>query len=121
MPDNQLKKQKIILNQKENGDEFLDLGWIKKTTVRYIPNDKITTDLLKKLPAIAGVAFVKESYFKMGLMIAHEGMIIDQKDIIHASQEFNQTVRMDFMDYYFKENAPRFDGVMIFSFHPLES
>ena len=54
-------------------------------------------------------------------MIAHEGMIIDQKDIIHASQEFNQTVRMDFMDYYFKENAPRFDGVMIFSFHPLES
>ena len=121
LPDNQLKKQKIILNQKENGDEFLDLGWIKKTTVRYIPNDKITTDLLKKLPAIAGVAFVKESYFKMGLMIAHEGMIIDQKDIIHASQEFNQTVRMDFMDYYFKENAPRFDGVMIFSFHPLES
>ena len=100
MLDDQLKKQKIILNQKENGDEFLDLGWIKKTTVRYIPNDKITTDLLKKLPAIAGGACVKESYFKMGLMIAHEGMIIDQKDIIHASQEFNQTVRMDFMDFY---------------------
>ena len=121
MPDKQLKKQTIILNQKENGDEFLELDWTKKTTARYIPNDKITTDLLNKLPAIVGVAFVKESYFKMGLMIAHEGMIIDQKDIIHASQEFNQTVRMDFMDYYFKKNTPRFDGVMIFSFHPLES
>jgi len=119
--DDQLEKRTITLNQKQNGDEFLELDWSKKTSASYIPNDMLSTELLKKLPTVAGVAFVKESYFKMGLMIAHEGMIVDQKDIIHASQEFKKTVRMDFMDYYFNEDGPRFDGIMIYSFHPLES
>ena len=67
------------------------------------------------------MAFVKKSYFKMGLVIAHEGIIIDNKDIIHASQEFGKTVQMDFLDYYFTDDEPRFDGVIFFSFHPLES
>ena len=117
----QLEKRTITLNQKQNGDEFLELDWSKKTSASYIPNDMLSTELLKKLPTVVGVAFVKESYFKMGLMIAHEGMIVDQKDIIHASQEFKKTVRMDFMDYYFNKDGPRFDGIMIYSFHPLES
>ena len=77
--------------------------------------------LLNNLPSIAGVAFVKESYFKMGLVVAHEGMIIDNKNIVHASSEFGKTVNMDFMKYYFLDDGPRFDGVLIFSFNPIES
>ena len=63
----------------------------------------------------------EKAYFKMGLIIAHEGIIIDNKDIIHASQEFGKTVQMNFLDYYFADNKARFDGVVFFSFHPLES
>ena len=114
-----IQRISLILNQKQNGDEFLDLDWKKKVNVGYIPNNMINYKLLSKLPSIAGVAFVKKSYFKMGLAIAHEGMIIDNHSIIHASQEYEKTVQMNFLDYYFTDEGPRFDGVMFFTFHPL--
>tara|TARA_B100001996_G_scaffold73995_1_gene54613 strand:+ start:19413 stop:20270 length:858 start_codon:yes stop_codon:yes gene_type:complete len=116
-----IQRINLTLNQKENGDEFLDLDWTKNVSVSYIPNNMINNELLNELPSIAGVAFVKKSYFKMGLAIAHEGMIIDNQDIIHASQEYEKTVQMNFLDYYFTDEGPRFDGVMFFTFHPLGS
>ena len=118
---NKFEKIDLTLNEKENGDEFLDIKWSKKISIKFIPSQMIDPGLLEKIPSVAGVAFVKKSYFKMGLVIAHEGIIIDNKDIIHASQEFGKTVQMDFLDYYFTDDEPRFDGVMFFSFHPLES
>ena len=116
----QLESVEIILNRKEDGKEFLDLGWEKSTSIQYIPSNNITQEILQKLPHVAGVAFVKKTYFKMGLVVAHEGMIIDQKNIIHASSEYEKTVNIDFMDYYFRENGPLFDGVLFYSFHPMK-
>ena len=83
-----LERIDITLNEKNNGKEFLDLGWQRKTTAYFIPSDKISMKVMSNLPEVVGVAFVKRSYFKMGLIVAHEGIIVDQKDIIHASQEF---------------------------------
>ena len=119
--DDDLKTVKLTLNRKEDGKEFLKLNWQKNTTIQFIPNSMIDNYLLNNLPSVAGVAFVKESYFKMGLVVAHEGMIIDQKNIIHASAEFKKTVLMDFMDYYFINDNPRFDGILIYSFNPIKS
>ena len=110
----------LTLNKKEDGDEFLKLGWQKPTTIQFIPNKFVGEDLLDKLPQIVGAAFVKKTYFKMGLVVAHEGMIIDNKNIVHASSEFGKTVNMDFMKYYFLDDGPRFDGVLLFSFNPIE-
>ena len=117
---NQLEKIDITLNRKKDGSEFLDLDWEKKTTIYFIPNKQINKKLLSKLPDVCGVAFVKKAYFKMGIVIAHEGMIIDQKNLIHASSEYGKTVNIDFIDYYFRDNGPLFDGLLIYSFHPLE-
>lgn len=111
----------ITLNRKADGSEFLDLDWEKKTTVSYIPSERITKELLKSLPEVCGVAFVKKAWMKMGLIIAHEGLLIDQKNIIHASAEYGATVNVDFMKYYFRENGPLFDGVMIYAFNPIPS
>ena len=116
----QLESVEIILNRKEDGKEFLDLGWEKSTSIQYIPSNNITKEILQKLPHVSGVAIVKKTYFKMGLVVAHEGMIIDQKNIIHASSEYEKTVNIDFMDYYFRENGPLFDGVLFYSFHPMK-
>ncbi len=116
----QLEKVDITLNRKENGSEFLDLNWEKKTTIYFIPNKQINKKLLSKFPDVSGVAFVKKAYFKLGIVIAHEGMIIDQKNLIHASSEYGKTVNIDFMDYYFRDDGPLFDGLLIYSFHPLE-
>lgn len=121
LPEDHLESVSITLNQKESGDAFLDLGWNKPTSISYIPNGKINAELLKKLPDIVGVAFVKKSYFKMGLVVAHEGMIINRKNIIHASSEYGETVNMDFLEYYFRPEGPLFDGVLFFKFNPLKS
>ena len=100
----------ILLN------EFLELGWKKPTIVYYIDSEKIDNKVLEKLPIVAGAAFVKESYFDMGLVVSHEGVIIDKSEIIHASSEFGKTVKMDFLEYLLPKGKPRFDGVIFFSF-----
>jgi len=116
---NQLEKVDITLNRKENGSEFLDLDWEKSTTIHFIPNEHIDHNLLSKLPNICGVAFVKEAYFKMGIVTAHEGMIVDKRNLVHASSEYEKTVNVDFMDYYFRDKGPLFDGIMVYSFQPI--
>ena len=119
LPNDQLKTVTITLNKKTDGKTFLDLDWQKPTSIQYISSENLNSKVLENLPNVAGVAFVRESYFKMGLVVAHEGMVIDQKNIIHASAEYGETVSMDFMEYYFREEGPLFDGVLFYSFHPL--
>lgn len=119
LPLDVLEKVDIELNRKVDGSPFLDLGWSKTTTVYFIPNDKINQKLLRRLPEVCGVAFVKKKWFKMGLVIGHEGMIIDRKNIIHASSEYGETVTLDFMEYYFRTEGPLFDGIMVYAFTPL--
>lgn len=115
-----LKHVTLSLNEKHDGGEFLDIAWSKSVNVDYIPNDDITKELLEKLPSIIGVAFVKESYFKMGLVMAHEGMLMDGKYLLHAGQNAERTLIEDFMNYYFPEKGARFDGIMLYELHPLE-
>ena len=117
--DDELAVQTITLNRQENGTEFLKLGWSLEADVKYITNDQITKELLSKLPRLAGVAFVKPSYFSKGIISAHEGMIIDGRDLLHAGQAAGETVKQDFMKYYFTDNGPRFGGIMLFEFNPL--
>ena len=119
LPNDQLKTVTITLNKKTDGKTFLDLDWQKPTSIQYISSENLNSKVLQNLPNVVGVAFVRESYFKMGLVVAHEGMVIDQKNIIHASAEYGETVSMDFMEYYFREEGPLFDGVLFYSFHPL--
>ncbi len=116
LPRSALDSVNITLNRKADGEAFLDLGWERNLTAYYIPNEKITADLLAKLPAIVGVTFVKPKYFKMGIVMGHEGMIIDGKYVLHASQSAGETVKLDFLEYYFPEDGAFFGGIMIFAF-----
>lgn len=116
LPKAALDSVNITLNKKDDGEEFLDLGWDRTMTAYYIPNHEITKELMAKLPTIVGVTFVKPKYFKMGIVMGHEGMIIDGKYLVHASQSAGETVKLDFLKYYFPEGGPFFDGIMIFEF-----
>jgi hypothetical protein len=117
--ENDLEKVKIELNKKHDGSEFLDLNWSSNETIKFIPTVKIAENILLNLPAVSGVAFVKKSYFKMGIVIAHEGYLIDQTNLIHASSEYNKTVNVDFLSYLFNDGDPRFDGVMFYKINPI--
>ena len=114
-----LKSIEIVLNSKEDGSHLLDLDWSKDVQLSYIKNENIDSKLLEKLPEICGVAFIRESYFNNGLAIAHEGIIIDRTNLIHASSIAKETVNVDFLDYYFGGDEPTFDGIMIYKFVPL--
>ncbi|NQV15989.1 DUF1460 domain-containing protein [bacterium] len=116
LPRTVLDSVNITLNKKEDGKEFLKLDWKRSMTAYYIPNEQITAELLAKLPTIVGVCFVKPKYFKMGIVMGHEGMIIDGKYLLHASQDSGETVKLDFLDYYFPEDGAFFGGIMIFEF-----
>ena len=114
--EDKLQKVSITLNQKVDGSQFLNLDWTDKTEVHYIPNDQITDAMLNKLPGLVGIAFVRKSYFKMGIVTAHEGMLLDGKKLLHAGQDAGLTVMEEFKDYYFTKKGPKFDGIMLFDF-----
>jgi hypothetical protein len=116
---NDLEKVEIELNKKYDGSEFLDLNWSSNESIYYIPSEKISEKILLKLPQVCGVAFVKRKYFKLGIVIAHEGYIIDKTNLIHASSEFKKTMNVNFIDYYFQNGEPKFDGVMFYKINPI--
>ncbi|RMF06833.1 MAG: DUF1460 domain-containing protein, partial [Candidatus Neomarinimicrobiota bacterium] len=97
LPREKLAEAKLTLNRKADGGEFLPIHWEREVDLFYIPNDQINADLLRKLPKVCGVAFVRRSYMDKGILIAHEGMIIDQKDLIHASLSAGYTQRIPFL------------------------
>ena len=111
-----LSSLKITLNKKNNGHKFLDINWESDQVINFIPKEYVNKSLLNDLPNICGIAFVKLAYKKMGLLIAHEGVLMDKKDFIHASSEKNETVKVDFIKYFWIKGRARFDGIMIFDF-----
>ncbi len=116
----ELENVDLLINVKEDGSELLEINWSKNIQLSYIPNNRIDSELLEKLPQVCGIAFVRKSYFKDGLAIAHEGILIDKKDLIHASSLAMKTVKVDFLNYYFSDGEPSFDGIMIYKFVPLD-
>ncbi len=119
IPVEKLAVTEVTLNLKEDGTEFLDLGWRRPIRLEYIPNGQINTDLLSRLPDVCIVSFMKSKYYKQGIIFGHEGMIVDNKYLIHASQLAGETVKLDFLAYYFPEDGPFFDGIVISRFMPL--
>tara|TARA_B100001250_G_scaffold38147_1_gene30447 strand:+ start:305 stop:1132 length:828 start_codon:yes stop_codon:yes gene_type:complete len=109
----------IILNKKADGSQFLDLSWSSENKIYFIPVNQINQSILSKLPDVCGAAFVRKSYFKNGIVIAHEGVLIDNKELIHASSKQLKTVKVDFLDYINNNGDSKFDGIMFYKFHSL--
>ena len=104
----------LTLNRSQEGKPALAIPWQKPMTIRYLPVSEVTPTLLERLPSpVAGVAFVRKKLFPQGLVVAHEGLVIDQKWLVHANSIKKETVKVDFLAYL-KKNADWFDGVIFF-------
>ncbi len=121
LPLEELELAELTLNEKADGSEFLELGWNRPIQLYFIPNEKITAELLAKLPEVCIVSFVRKTFFELGIIFGHEGMIINGSKLIHASQSAGETVLLDFLDYYFPDDGPFFDGIVISRFVPLSA
>ena len=111
---NELEEIELTLNRKSDGSEFLKLDWNLNGRFKFIQTDFVDNQLLKKLPQVCGVAFVKKSYNKNGILIAHEGFVIDQKFLIHASSASKKTIQEDLLYYLNSKKESKFDGVMFY-------
>ena len=109
----------LILNRKLDGTHFLPIDWQKNVELNYIPRKNISKDLLKRFPHICGVGIVRKELFNQGIIIGHEGIVIDGKDFIHASLSAGKVVRENFYRYTQKRKKPdgKFvcDGIVVYN------
>ncbi len=113
----ELDTVRIVLNRQSDGSHFLPVDWEKKIVLPYIPKSKVTPELLKRLPGVIGVGLVRRSLFNKGIIIAHEGMIVDGKDFVHASSAAKKVVQEDFYSYMQKKRKggkPLSDGIVLY-------
>ncbi len=112
-----VKEANVLLNRMADGTRLLAIPWEKPVTATYVPAGELTEDLLGRLPCVAGVGLVRETYFDLGLVTAHEGMLLDGHDFVHGSSERGCVIRQPFFPYLFPEGGgPLFDGVIFYEF-----
>ena len=115
---NQLRTINLILNRQKDGSHFLPIDWEKHIELRYIPRENITKNLLKRFPNVCGVGIVRKELFNKGIIIGHEGIVIDGKYFIHASFYSKKVVKENFYNYTRKRRLTdgKFvcDGIMIY-------
>lgn len=110
---------KLTLNRQNDGSFFLPVAWEKYVELPFIPQKHITAKLLKNLPAVCGVGIIRQGLFSKGIIVAHEGLVFDGKNFVHASRDANKVIQQDFYLYTQKKQKgsgkPVCDGIIIYS------
>ncbi len=104
----------LELNRRKDGSLLLGnrLGtWTKKVEVSYIPRDGFTPGMLAQLPRVLGIAFVKKANWDKGLIVGHEGLLIDG-DLYHASLKVGVVVEKNYLAARFP--ASPWEGMILF-------
>ncbi|MFC1591943.1 N-acetylmuramoyl-L-alanine amidase-like domain-containing protein [Thermodesulfobacteriota bacterium] len=105
----------VTLNRKKDGGFFfggrLD-GWSRAVTLRYIPRDGFRPGMLKPLPEVTGIAFVKASNWQKGIVVGHEGLLVGG-DLYHSSLSAGVCVVKAYFETAFAGSA--WEGAILFS------
>ncbi|MCK4547274.1 MAG: DUF1460 domain-containing protein [Candidatus Eisenbacteria sp.] len=112
-----LKEATVVLNRKADGTSLLPVPWEREVTIAYFSVEDLDRRVLGRLPPVVGAALVREKQFEIGVIAAHEGIILDRRDFVHASSTAGEVVKVPFMQYLLPEDEPpRFDGVIFYEF-----
>jgi hypothetical protein len=109
----------ITLNRKKDGGFFFGgplHGWSRRITMSYLPRKGFEPDMLKPLPPVTGVAFVKKENWSQGVFIGHEGLLIDG-DLYHSSEHTGVTVVKEYLARVFVQSA--WEGIVLFAINPV--
>ncbi|MBU3958998.1 MAG: DUF1460 domain-containing protein [Candidatus Omnitrophica bacterium] len=117
-----IRELTLTLNVKQDGSLLFEGklgGWKKTITIKYIKRGDFTIDKLKKLPRSIGIAFVKKSNWPIGVIIGHEGILIDG-DLYHSSCP---TLGLYKIEDYLSESFPFSDweGMMLFEINVINN
>ncbi|MCP4713616.1 MAG: DUF1460 domain-containing protein [Deltaproteobacteria bacterium] len=109
----------LTLNKKKDGSSFFGgrLGnWSREVTVRMVSRKGFSMQNIKQLSPIVGVAFVKKVNFDKGIIVGHEGLLIDG-DLYHASPGKGVVVVKDYLAGEFA--ASSWTGLLFFSINEI--
>lgn len=117
IPNECLENVNMTLNKQSDGRDLLPIKWSKTVSAYYIPMKYIDNKFMKSLPSNAlGVGFVRKKNFKIGVVISHEGFILNKNYLVHADSILGKVSKVDFVKYC-QDNSDYFDGVIISSFN----
>jgi len=121
----QLDTVRLVLNRQSDGSHFLPIDWEKEIELPYIPKEFITGQFLDRLPTVCGIGIIQQELFKKGIAIAHEGLLFDGKDFIHASKDARKVKREDFLRYSHRKKkgsrTPVCDGIVLYLMREVEN
>jgi hypothetical protein len=109
-----LRRISLELNRRKDGSLLFGdrLGrWTKQVTMAYIPRACFTPGLLTPLPRVLGIAFVKKANWDKGLIVGHEGLLIDG-DLYHASPTGGVVAEKNYLATRFP--ASSWEGMILF-------
>ena len=95
VPEQYLETITIELNRKEDGSEFLDLGWSSVLNILFTCGKCEPYEHGETARSLR-YCFCETKHFSSGIMIAHEGYLIDRERLIHASSVDGKTVNVLF-------------------------
>lgn len=74
--------------------------------------------MLQRFPHVCGVGIVRKELFAKGIIIGHEGIVLDGENFIHASKAAGKVVRENFYSYTQKRRKTdgKFacDGIVVY-------
>lgn len=109
-----LRRIALELNRKKDGSLLFGdrLGrWTKKVALAYIPRAGFTPQILAPFPRVQGIAFVKKENWDKGLIVGHEGLLIDG-DLYHASPAGGVIVEKNYLQSCFPSSP--WEGMILF-------
>jgi hypothetical protein len=109
-----LRRIGIELNRRKDGSLLFGdrLGtWTKKVALSYIPRAGFTPGMLTPFPRVLGIAFVKKANWDQGLIVGHEGLLIDGV-LYHSSLKGGVVVEKNYLAARFPSSP--WEGMILF-------
>ena len=111
----ELKNISLVLNRTSEKKSFfkgrLD-HWKRAVSVDYIPREGFSTEELKDLPEVIGIAFIKRSNWGKGIIVGHEGLLING-DLCHSSPSSGVNIIKNYLSIEFA--GSKWEGIVFFS------
>ena len=113
-----LRRIALELNRKKDGSLLFGdrlSRWTKKVALSYIPRAGFTPQMLSPLPRVMGIAFVKKANWDQGLIVGHEGLLIDG-DLYHSSVKRGVIVEKNYLKAGFP--VSQWEGIILYQLVP---
>ena len=114
-----VRRVSCVLNQRQDGTPTFAgrlHGWQRRVSLAYVPREHFVPDLLRPLPSVIGVAFLKRANWPAGILVGHEGLLV-QGDLLHSSPGRGVCLQPHYLERHFA--ASDWEGVCFFRLLPV--